>query len=86
MHPVLVKPLPNNILQITFENGEIGYFNIGPLMEFPVYQILKNTLVFKKVSINNGIIGWLDGELDIAPSYFSNGSSLEIKSNLFENI
>jgi len=52
---------------VTFSNGEKKIFDLIELVKYPAYQKLKDFDCFKKAYIENGIIVWDNGKIDIAP-------------------
>lgn len=54
-----VKPLENFILEITFENSIIKYYDVSKLFEkWPIFIDLKNNAgLFEKVKVDNGGYG-----------------------------
>lgn len=38
-------------------------------LEGPAFEELKDEAVFQNVSIDRGVVTWLDGEIDCAPEY-----------------
>ena len=71
-----VKVVGELSLLIFFSTGEERIFDMQYLSEYPVYQKLKNKDYFKTVKVENGILIWGEGELDI--------SSEEVYNNSFE--
>jgi hypothetical protein len=61
-----VQPLPNYCLQLTFTNGEQGIYDCSPLLDFGIFQELKNNNYFQQVQVLNGTIAWPHGQ-DICP-------------------
>jgi len=61
-----VQPLPNYCLQLTFTNGEQGIYDCSPLLDFGVFQELKNNRYFEQVQVLDGTIAWPHGQ-DICP-------------------
>ena len=61
-----VKNLEKYKIEVEFTNGEIKQFDVGSLMKFPVYQSLKDEIVFQKVFVRQGIVQW-PNEVDISP-------------------
>ncbi len=72
-----VKPLPDYKLSLTYENGELKFFNVKPYIIGDWYGMLKDEDYFKTVHIvyNGYGIEWLDGQ-DIAPHELYELSSL----------
>lgn len=61
------KPLPDYKLALTFSNGVSILYDVTPLLELPVFQVLKDIQVFNKFDIDFDTVTWCDGEIDIAP-------------------
>ena len=61
-----VKPLDNHQLEVTFANGEIGIYDCTPLLDFGVFQELRDNTYFRRVRIVNGTVAW-PHEQDICP-------------------
>ena len=73
-----VRPLPNHMLWIRFNNGEAKTFDFKPLLNSAAFEPLKNEEVFKNVYIDYGCTVWNDGDIDIAPEYlYENGHTVE---------
>ena len=66
-----VKPLENYILQVTFENGESGVFDVKPYLQHIQFKDLKNKELFKTVKIAGLSISW-DNGADICPDELYN--------------
>ena len=62
-----VKPLDNMMLLLTFNSGEQRLYDASPLLNYPVFQQLKDQKVFFHPELDHGVVTWLDGELDVAP-------------------
>ncbi len=60
-----VKVITELCLLITFSNNEQRIFDATYLLKYPVYEDLENFETFKKVQIQNGILTWKDGKIDI---------------------
>ena len=61
-----VEPKENYKLEIEFSNGEVGVFDCEPLLNFGVFQELRNLEYFKQVSASGGTVVW-PNEQDICP-------------------
>ena len=55
------------MLLITFNTNEKRIYDATVLFEYPAFEPLTNKDIFDALRIENGIITWLDGEIDIAP-------------------
>lgn len=62
-----VKALDDYMLILTFASGEKRLYDAVPLLDYPAFQPLKDKAIFKAVSIEHGVVVWMDGEIDIAP-------------------
>lgn len=63
-----VKVLPDMMLLIQFNNGELRLFD-ATLLNGPVYESLRDEKVFSSPVIDHGVITWQNGEIDCAPEY-----------------
>jgi DUF971 family protein len=61
-----VKPLSNYQLEITFSNGEVGLYDCRHLLDFGVFQELKDESFFRQVRAENGTVVW-PHEQDVCP-------------------
>ncbi len=64
---ISVKVVGELSLLITFSSGEERIFDMSYLMKYPVYKKLVDYEFFKTVYIENGVLVWGNGEIDIAP-------------------
>ena len=63
---------------ITFSNGEKRIFDAQFLTEYPAYKKLENFDIFKNAYIENGIIVWDNGSIDIvADTIYKNSYEYE---------
>lgn len=62
-----IKIISELCMLITFSNGEKKIFDAQELIKYPIYGKLKDFEIFKKAYIENGIIVWDNGNIDIAP-------------------
>lgn len=53
-------------LEITFSNGEVGVCDCRPLLDFGVFQELRDESYFPHVRVINGTMAW-PHEQDICP-------------------
>lgn len=69
-----VRPLPNYLLWVRFNNGEAKTIDFKGLLETPAFSPLRDRKVFESVYIDYGVTVWNDGDIDIAPEYlYENG-------------
>ena len=61
-----VKPQADYRLEITFSNGEVGVYDCRGLLEFGVFQELKNEAYFQQARVEGGTVVW-PHEHDICP-------------------
>lgn len=64
---IAVKPLEDMMLLLTFNNHEERLFDASALLEMPVFQPIKEQVVFAHPVLEDGVVTWLDGAIDIAP-------------------
>ena len=62
-----IKIVSELCMLITFSNGEKKIFDLTDLVKYQAYEKLNNYEVFKNAYIENGIIVWDNGNIDIAP-------------------
>jgi hypothetical protein len=53
-------------LEITFSNGEVGVYDCAPLLDFGVFQELRDVGYFKQAHAEGGTVVW-PHEQDICP-------------------
>jgi len=53
-------------LTLTFSNGEIRRFDMRPYLDYPVFQALRNSALFKLARPAHGTVTW-PPEIDFAP-------------------
>lgn len=68
MNPRIVEAIPisDYKLQLTFKNGERGIYDCSPLLDFGIFQELRNENYFKRVKVVHGTVAW-PHEQDICP-------------------
>ena len=63
-----VKPLKNHLLELTFDTGEVRFFDATNLLSFGRFSELADETTFKQVSVSFDTIQWPNG-LDLDPEY-----------------
>lgn len=71
-----VRPLPDYLLWVRFNNGESATFDFKPLLASPAFSPLADIKTFNSVYIDYGMPVWNDGDIDIAPEYLYEHSVL----------
>jgi hypothetical protein len=61
-----VKPEKNYTLHLWFTNGEEGFFDVKPYLDYEVFQALKDEKMFQTVRPFLGTIQWAN-ETDLCP-------------------
>lgn len=81
MYPPVIKvlPLTDYQLQLTFQNGEEGIFDMKPYLSLPIFQPLNDLLMFNKVRVCFDTIAW-EGDIDIDPETLYNGCEKQVAS------
>lgn len=62
-----LKVITDLCLLLTFSNGEEKIYDATELLKYPAYKKLKDFSSFKQAYIENGVVMWGNGEIDIAP-------------------
>ncbi|VAX35776.1 hypothetical protein MNBD_UNCLBAC01-309 [hydrothermal vent metagenome] len=70
MYPAVKKVNPENnyILSIIFDNGENGQLDMKPMLNFGIFQRIKDCEIFKQVHVAFDTIEW-DCGVDLDPEY-----------------
>ena len=61
-----IKIISELCMLITFSNGEKRIFDAQFLTEYPAYKKLEDFDIFKAAYIENGLIVWDNGNIDIS--------------------
>lgn len=69
-----IKIVSDLCMLVYFSNGEKRIFDGTFLLQFPVYEKLQNFEIFKNARIENGIIAWDNGQIDISADTIYNNS------------
>ena len=69
-----MKIISELCMLVTFSNGERRIFDAQYLLKYPVYKKLQDFNVFKSAYIENGIIVWDNGAIDIGIETVYNNS------------
>lgn len=64
--PNSVTPTDDYKLLVKFENGEEKIFDMKPLLHYPVYEELKDEILFKDAEVKYGTVVWNE-EIDLDP-------------------
>lgn len=62
----MVVPKEDYHLEITFTNGEVGVYDCSPLLDFGVFQELRDLSYFNQARAEGGTVVW-PHEQDICP-------------------
>ena len=70
MYPAVteVTPCDDYILAVVFENGEKGCLDIKPILDFGIFQRIRDRKAFKQVKVSFDTIEWACG-VDLDPEY-----------------
>ena len=63
---ILVKPMHDHWLALSFENGENRLFDVKPLLTKKPFEPLQQQHVFEQAFVFAGTVNW-PGNIDIAP-------------------
>lgn len=69
MDPTVVSASKNGSgsMLVTFSNGETRVFKSSKITEFPVFRRLADDSVFFDFKIEDGVMTWENGKVDLAP-------------------
>lgn len=62
-----VKALSDQMLLLTFSTGEKRLYDATQLLRFPAFERLNDEAVFSHPVLEDGVVTWDYGEIDIAP-------------------
>ena len=70
MYPAVVnvKTKDNYVLYLKFDNGEQGWMDMKPFLNYGVFQKLKDLNIFQQVRIKFDTVEW-DCGVDLDPEY-----------------
>jgi hypothetical protein len=70
MYPSVKEVIPGNdyILTVVFDNGESGILDMKPILDFGVFQRIKDNDAFLRVRVAFDTIEW-DCGIDLDPEY-----------------
>ena len=70
MYPSVKEVIPHDdyTLSLVFENGEKGVLDMKPVLEFGIFQRIKDLDDFKRVRVAFDTIEW-DSGVDLDPEY-----------------
>ena len=60
-------PLEDMMMLLTFSSGEVRLYDATGLLQFPAFTPLAQQDVFMSAIVEDGVVTWCDGEIDIAP-------------------
>ena len=63
-----VTPLADFTLSVVFENGQIGILDIKPMLNFGVFQKIKEYESFRRVRVSFDTVEW-DCGVDLDPEF-----------------
>ena len=61
-----IVPKDDYTLEITFSNGEVGVYDCAPMLDFGVFQELRDINYFRQARAQDGTVVW-PHEQDICP-------------------
>lgn len=65
---ISAKPLDDMMMILTFSTGEQRLFD-ATILTGPAFQSLTDEAIFKNCKIVDGVVTWMDEEIDCAPEY-----------------
>jgi len=67
-----IKALDTLTMLVTFSTNEIRIFDVMEIIDKPVFRPLAKFDNFKTARVVDGVVTWLDGEIDLAPGTMYN--------------
>lgn len=68
-----VKPLEDMMMLITFNSGEVRLFD-ATILKGAAFEPLKDETIFRDVTVEQGVVTWMNGDIDCAPEYMYENS------------
>jgi len=70
MYPSVKEVVPNDnyVLSVVFDNGETGTLDMKPVLDFGVFQRIKDVAAFRRVRVSFDTIEW-DCGVDLDPEF-----------------
>ena len=69
-----VKVLDDMYMIVEFSTGEKRILDATVLLEYPIFKKLHDPEVFATASVEDGVLVWMDGEIDIGTTTLYNKS------------
>lgn len=67
-----IKILDKMYMLVEFNTGEQRILDATVLLKYPVYQKLQSKEAFMSASVEDGVLVWLDGDIDIGTTTLYN--------------
>ena len=85
LHAIDCIVLDDFHLRVEFNDGSVKDVNCKSLLSLPAFKPLADPAVFKELTIDHGVVTWLDGDIDIAPEWlFDHGTNYTYSSESIE--
>lgn len=68
IYVISAKPLDDMMMILTFSTGELRLFD-ATILKGTAFQPLTDEAIFKNCKIVDGVVTWLDEEIDCSPEY-----------------
>ena len=83
IYVISAKPLDDMMMILTFSTGELRLFD-ATILQGTAFQPLNDEAIFKNCKIVDGVVTWLDEEIDCSPEYMYEHSYAypNVKQNL----
>jgi len=75
-----VRTMPNYLLVIEFDNGEIKKFDVKPYLDIGVFRQLREEAYFSRASSSLGTVVWPDGQ-DFCPDTLYGNSHSKLQGS-----
>ena len=70
MHPAVKEVIPGDdyVLSVVFDNGEKGCLDMKPILDFGIFQRIKDHEAFRRVRVTFDTVEW-DCGVDLDPEF-----------------
>ncbi|GAB6272901.1 MAG: DUF2442 domain-containing protein [Smithellaceae bacterium] len=70
MYPTVKEVIPGDdyVLSVVFDNGEKGYLDMKPILDFGIFQRIKDYEAFRRVRVTFDTVEW-DCGVDLDPEF-----------------
>ena len=79
LHIIEIEPCEGYQLLATFQDGTAKLYDVTHLLDKPVFKVLKQPEIFRRVVLDRGVPTWEKENIDISPeSIYANGVTVAL--------